>query len=431
MRIILSLIFTACLVTHVYAEVYVLCYHTFLDKKNVAYDFSREELKSHLKFLGYRGFRFISLKDIQEGRVAAGKNVLVTIDDGNHSVYRAYYDVFRPLGVRPVLTIYPNIIGKKDYALTWQQLKQLSADGCDIGAHGYFHLKINKKLHDENKRYFMQEIVKSKQVLEEKLGITVTSFFYPFGLATDVAEEALRGAGYTMAFTIVNNPVKFPLSRNRNPMRLPRYMLTRSQYQGSLNHIASIASRGERAVQVAGSAPRKRESVQTAKVVNDQHDIRSSRKPVEAMARSGRKRHREGIRMGVAYADQRNPEKAAPSNGGRKKKKAAVRKKEITTAPARPAEAKVMEDLEVRRQAPADQVFQYNLAMGTQRTLSPQAASKGPDTTREVAAESPGRLKSRWKVMAEDIIGFYNGVIRAHFIKAEKYLQMLVARVGG
>ena len=42
------------------ADVYVLCYHSFLGRENVAYDFSLDELKSHIQFLKDRGFKFIS-----------------------------------------------------------------------------------------------------------------------------------------------------------------------------------------------------------------------------------------------------------------------------------------------------------------------------------------------------------------------------------
>ena len=56
------------------------------------------------------------------GRITGTKNVLVTIDDGNRSVYEAFQKVFKPNGIRPLLAIYPNIIDKKKYALTWDQL---------------------------------------------------------------------------------------------------------------------------------------------------------------------------------------------------------------------------------------------------------------------------------------------------------------------
>lgn len=435
MRIILSLIFTACLASSAYADVYVLCYHSFLGRKQVAYDFSNEELRSHLKFFSDRGFRFISLKDLQDGRVSGGKNILVTIDDGNHSVYRAYYDVFKPLGIRPLLSIYPNIIGKKEYALNWQQLKQLAGDGCDIASHGYFHLKLNKKLHDENRQYFMQEVVKSKKVLEEKLGTSITSFVYPFGLNTDAGEEALRGAGYNIAFTIVNNPVKFPLSRNQNIMRLPRYMLTRSHYQGSLNHIANIAGRGDRSAVTADSRPPRREfmPLSAGDAVSKSIEMHAGKKQSEALKRNGRKKAHEDIRMGVAYDDSRGPEKGVSHNGRKKKRKSSARKKEVTMTPPAPIERQVAVVDEVRKSVPADQVFQYNLSHGSAKAGGDAGVRKSPPAAEREnlphMAASQGRIREKWNSIMADIIGLYQGVIRAHFRKAEKYMQILAARI--
>jgi peptidoglycan/xylan/chitin deacetylase (PgdA/CDA1 family) len=433
MRILLSLFFLALFTAGAHADIYVLCYHSFLGKKHVTYDFSNDELRSHLRFLSDRGFRFISLRDIQEGRVGSGKNVLVTIDDGNHSVYRAFYDVFRPLGIKPLLSIYPNIIGKKEYALNWQQLKQLAGDGCDIASHGYFHLKLNNKLFTENKRNFMQEIVKSKQMLEEKLGISITSFVYPFGLNTDVAEEALRNSGYRLAFTIVNNPVKYPLERNLNVMRLPRYMLTRSHFQGSLNHIAAIAEKGSKVSLASNGVSKKSEKVPeevhgTRKMETARHE---PARQAAAVRKNTGKRAKDDIRYGVAYDNARGPEKVQAQNGKKKRKKSPARKKEITTAPAQTPERTIAAMQEPAKSAPADQVFLYNRSAGAGTAGMALPAGRemplqAPDH-RVLSTPAPGGLKQTWNVIARDIVEFYNRLIHAQLEKASRYLQRAVS----
>ena len=39
--------------------------------------------------------------------------MLCCIDDGNRSVGRAYREVLAPMGIKPLLAIYPNIIGRR------------------------------------------------------------------------------------------------------------------------------------------------------------------------------------------------------------------------------------------------------------------------------------------------------------------------------
>jgi peptidoglycan/xylan/chitin deacetylase (PgdA/CDA1 family) len=225
------------------ATVSVLCYHSFLDKKRMdPYCFTVEELNSQLMQLRKEGFRFVSVNDVLNGRITGAKNVLVTIDDGNRSVYDAYLKVLKPNGIRPLLAIYPNIIDKKKYALTWDQLTYLANNGCDIAAHGFFHLKINQKLLDTNPRYFRMEIFKSKEVLEEKLKRKVTIFIFPFGLRTDVAVAALKEAGYRYGFTIKRGRIDLPVaSEGDRPFELPRYMVTRTTWNICFSRIMKNA----------------------------------------------------------------------------------------------------------------------------------------------------------------------------------------------
>lgn len=214
------------------ARVSVLCYHAFRDAplKRDPYGFTLDELASHIADLKKRGIRFVSARDVLAGRVDGSNNVLVTVDDGHRSVHEAYRRVFRPNGIRPLLAIYPNVIGKKDYALTWEQLSELAAAGCDVAAHGYYHLKINRKLHEESPRGFRKEIVGSRERLEEKLGRRISIFVYPFGVRSDVTVRAVKEAGYRCAFTIDRGAVAAPVAPGDVAFELPRYMVTRSNW---------------------------------------------------------------------------------------------------------------------------------------------------------------------------------------------------------
>ena len=213
------------------AGIHVVAYHTFLGKKNVPTDFSVEELREHMTALKEKGFRFVTMSDIMKGNVSGNRNIMITIDDGNKSVRRAYDEVFRPMGIKPMLAIYPNIIGRVKYALNWDELRALEREGCEIAAHGFYHLPLKEKLYRTKKKDFTNEIVKSRKVLEEKLGKPIRYFVYPSGVTCDEAIELIKKEGFLCAFTITWGAMKAPLEANPKPYELPRYMLVKENWK--------------------------------------------------------------------------------------------------------------------------------------------------------------------------------------------------------
>lgn len=207
-------------------SVFVLCYHSFLGSSKAPTDVSIQELKKQLEHLQRNGFRFVTFSQIEKGLVKGRKNILISIDDGNHSIIDANDKVFRPMGIKPLLGIYPNLIGKRDYALDWTELKRLSDDGFDIAAHGYYHLPLSDKFYNSNPKGFTDEIFKSRKMLHERLGRNIDVFIYPSGARNDQAKKMLKDAGYKYSFTIAWGQVDLPLSSNADPYELHRYMIS-------------------------------------------------------------------------------------------------------------------------------------------------------------------------------------------------------------
>ena len=74
----------------------VLCYHTFTNYYCSFIDFSYDEIEYHIKLLNEKGWKFVSWEDVQKNNLYP-KSVLITIDDGNWSVWGAYFNVFKNL----------------------------------------------------------------------------------------------------------------------------------------------------------------------------------------------------------------------------------------------------------------------------------------------------------------------------------------------
>ena len=82
--------------------------------------------------------------------------------------------------------------------LTWTQLAEISASRIECGAHSHTHPPLDI-LPPSVAR---DEIVRSKELLEEHLGQQVSSFAYPYGYYSDRVRQIVQAAGYTSACAV-------------------------------------------------------------------------------------------------------------------------------------------------------------------------------------------------------------------------------------
>jgi peptidoglycan/xylan/chitin deacetylase (PgdA/CDA1 family) len=200
-RLILISLAVLCLPLQAAGKVVILDYHSFLGTGKSNLDYSEKELGAELDAIAAMGYKFVSLDDAIAGRIEGQANIVVTIDDGNHSVYRAVKEVFEPRGIKPFLFIYPAIvIGHSRYAITAEQLKALAGDGCGVGAHGFYHNPVTEKAWARNPKSFAIEINRPGPALTKLLGTAPTTFAYPYGVFSRKAEDDVAAAGYAWAF---------------------------------------------------------------------------------------------------------------------------------------------------------------------------------------------------------------------------------------
>jgi peptidoglycan/xylan/chitin deacetylase (PgdA/CDA1 family) len=192
-------------------EVVILDYHSFLGSKTSSLDFPEEDFAAQIDRYLAVGYNFVTLEDAISGRTEGIANLVLTIDDGNHSVYAAVKDVLLPRGIRPDLFIYPAVIGRESHFLTADQLRELAAAGCGIGAHGYHHDYVTDGAWERDPKDFMREIALPGPALERITGARPGLFAFPFGLGSKRAEEELAKAGYLWAFGAADalRPVRF------------------------------------------------------------------------------------------------------------------------------------------------------------------------------------------------------------------------------
>ena len=242
-------------------SVHILCYHSFLEKKD-PYSFAVNQFKDQLVQLKNNGFKFVTFEDIINDRITGSKNILISIDDGNKSVYQTYFTIMKPMGIKPLLGIYPAIISRQNYAMTWEQVKELSDEGCYIASHGYYHMFLSEKYYKSDPAGFKKEIYHSKKVLEEKLNRKIETMVYPFGVYSDITISELKNAGYKYGMTIIAKMEALPMNDN---FHINRYLMTKAAYKGV---IARISKQTEN-VQVSFETPHSAEKIETANMAAD------------------------------------------------------------------------------------------------------------------------------------------------------------------
>ena len=175
----------------------------------------------------------ISLQDLLAWK-RGEKNIpprcaVITFDDGWKSQYEVAWPILKKYGYPLTLFIYTEglrggALGGGE-AMTWEQLADMRDNGVDIEAHSATHQDLreghNVMLISSGKRtktkltgpayeqWVQNEVVGSKQLLEQRLGIKVNCFAVPFGNYNEHVKELARNTGYEAMFTVYGQPITF------------------------------------------------------------------------------------------------------------------------------------------------------------------------------------------------------------------------------
>ncbi|MGC9359645.1 MAG: polysaccharide deacetylase family protein [Anaerolineae bacterium] len=201
----------------------ILMYHRLAELDADATELQRtwtvkpDAFAEQMRYLAQEGYHSITPSDLyaywHDQVPLPPKPIMITMDDGYADLYTVAMPVFLETGLRPVLFIFPKVLGYGMY-IGWEQLQELVNIGCVIGSHSYNHENL-RDLDQEGLRY---EVVDSKTTLEERLGISIDSFCYPYGSYDQRTLDLLSEEGYTTGFTL--NPTYY--QRADSPLLLGR-----------------------------------------------------------------------------------------------------------------------------------------------------------------------------------------------------------------
>ncbi len=176
----------------------ILTYHS-LDTTGSVISVHPEIFADHMACLHTMGYRAACLRDVaqhfRDFTRWPDHTVAVTFDDGYENVHRYALPTLARHGfTATAFLVTGHIGGQNDWeapppklgvqtVLNWQQVAELSQAGWEIGAHTHTH----PDLRTLTAQQVEGEVVRCRGELEDRLGVTVDSFAYPYGYTSEDA----------------------------------------------------------------------------------------------------------------------------------------------------------------------------------------------------------------------------------------------------
>ncbi|MDX2273145.1 MAG: polysaccharide deacetylase family protein [Cyanobacteriota bacterium] len=184
-----------------------IMYHDVVGSyKQVWFDTTQAELRQHFEAIREAGVTPISIdqlyQHLQLGDPLPPKAILLTFDDAYLGQYEFAYPLLKEFNYPAAYFVQTAFVGvptSKDH-FTWEQMQQMDREGLvSFAAHTVSHPSDLRALPDDK---LQRELVESKRLMEEKLGHAIEYFAYPEGNRDARVIEAVKAAGYKMAFTM-------------------------------------------------------------------------------------------------------------------------------------------------------------------------------------------------------------------------------------
>ncbi|MFD5157232.1 polysaccharide deacetylase family protein [Streptomyces hawaiiensis] len=165
-----------------------------------------------MRLLGDRGFTPITTARLagawRAGLPLPHRPVLITFDDGYQGVHRHALPVLRDLAFTATVFVTTGWIrghheidgAALDTMLDWEEVRELAAEGWEIGGHSHSHPQLDQLPGGE----LQYEVQCCKEIIAERLGSAPASFAYPYGYSNRQVRQAVRAAGFSQSVAVGN-----------------------------------------------------------------------------------------------------------------------------------------------------------------------------------------------------------------------------------
>ena len=238
------------------AQVVIFGYHRFVNNvRRPDTEITPQAFEAQMQELKNKGIAVISMQDFLAWRrgekAIPPKSAILTFDDGWKSQYDVAWPILKKFNYPVTLFIYTEGIRPGHFSggesMGWEQLAELRDAGADIQGHTATHSDLRKpydkvakkKLSpDEYEAWLRKELVDSKQMIEQKLGVKVNCLAVPYGFHNDHVRDVTLKAGYEALFTVYGQPITM-----RTPLNsVGRYLMEANKPKTFSDAVAAIAT---------------------------------------------------------------------------------------------------------------------------------------------------------------------------------------------
>jgi peptidoglycan/xylan/chitin deacetylase (PgdA/CDA1 family) len=180
----------------------VLNYHQINNEDHNALTLSGKEFEAQINYLYREGYTAISpdqLADyLQYDKKLPSNPVLITFDDGYGDNYQVAYPILQKYHFTATIFVITDFVSHYNKYLTWNQIKEMSDNGLSFEDHTLSHISLPKASDEE----ISNQLVKSKEALEWRIGRKVEYLAYPGGEYGQRVIQLTKDAGFRAAFTV-------------------------------------------------------------------------------------------------------------------------------------------------------------------------------------------------------------------------------------
>jgi peptidoglycan/xylan/chitin deacetylase (PgdA/CDA1 family) len=152
-----------------------------------------------LRRLGYRSVSPVTVADALRGGPSPGRRAIaITFDDGYLDTLTVGLPLLVEHGFTATCYVVAGAIGRTSEwtepapLMGWSGMRDWLAAGMEIGAHSVTHSDLTR-LDD---RRLAEEVTGARRRLEDRLGIPIASFAYPYNIHDDRTDAAVAAAGF-------------------------------------------------------------------------------------------------------------------------------------------------------------------------------------------------------------------------------------------
>jgi len=180
-------------------------------ERNVIAGFQPSRIRGTVRQVSGSGLPLCAPRRCAHGKVQGDNNLALTIDDGHRTDWSIFFHVLKPRNIPVTLFIPGFSVGHDRHLLTVAQVRELAAEGCAIGAHGFYHNYMTSQAFKKAPSKVIDEATRPGFSIYRMTGKYPILFAYPFGAAGPEGKSAVQKAGYAWAFAAGSKiiPVRF------------------------------------------------------------------------------------------------------------------------------------------------------------------------------------------------------------------------------